>query len=210
MSGEIGNKALLRERAERLQMLDSKVYPGRLATDIVQPVQEVDPQYLGPALGDITLNWGFDSESGSGALELEVVPFSATLNRRVLAIDAQFSLPSDPTPSTAFFRLLYSDGAAFPTPATNYTAIAWYDDLFTSQNGTAVLLNWALNGWGPAATAGRGTPIIINQNSAWEGLVPAGADVRAQFGPNSGLFDANTQVIIRSLYKTWPLGTLEP
>lgn len=208
MSSEIGNKALLRARAERLQILDPKVYPGRLASDVVQPVQEVDPVW--PALETAGLEWGFDSESGSGALELEVVPFSATLNRRVLALDVQFSLPSDPTPTTAFFRVLYSDGPSYPTPATNYTAIANYNDLFTSQNGTAVLLNWALNGWGASAAANRGTPIIINQNSAWDGFVPPGADVRAQFGPNAGLFDANTQVIVRSLYKTWPIGSLEP
>lgn len=137
MSGEIGNKALLRERAERLQMLDSKVYPGRLATDIVQPVQEVDPQYLGPTPSDdeVYYNTALVNLGGIPSTDFELYPATALGRKsRVNCIHLALDVPIDASPASVQIGVYYQlpVGQAFrfldflpATVTSNEVATSW-------------------------------------------------------------------------------------
>jgi len=199
MSGEIGNKALLRERAERLQMMDSKVYPGRLATDIVQPVQEVDPQYLGPQIGVETVDYnsGIRSIAGMTQDDWEIMPAApAGLNTRVNAIHVIVDVPSDAAPSEVQLIIYYQ------VPVGQPFRIVDYKPAFSTQNGALTQYRYAMGG----------SFLMVSGTAAgWHGHVTPLVPLRMSIIKSSGgTFPVGSSLTWSRFVSRWPVGSLPP
>lgn len=199
MSSEIGNKALLRERAERLQILDRKIYPVNLATDVVQPVQEVDPQYMGPVIGAETYAIDSNTEdlSGLSLLNFEIIPATAAdIQSRVNALHFAANIPSDAAPSEVqlFFYYEFAVGQAF--------RIVDLKPWFSTVNGSLTQVRYALGG---------SFVVVSGTNSGWHGYIPPTVPIRCSIVKSSGgTFPAGSELIWHWFKSNWPVGSLPP
>jgi len=197
MSSEIGNKALLRARAEELQILDRKIFPVNLATDVVQPVLEVNPRYLGPAMGVETVDYnsGIVSLAGVSQVDFEIYPAVADFNTHINAIHARIDVPTDASPSEVQLFIYYE------LPVGQPFRIVDLKPAFSTA-GSLVQYRYALGG---------SFVVVSGTSSAWDGhvtpLVPLRMSVIKSNGTN---FPTGSEVNWSRFASLWPVGSIRP
>lgn len=201
MSSEIGRKDKLQAASNRLSLLGTRQISSRLDTTSVKPVLEIDPQYLGPTVGD----WGVDFNSGSvdlsglAASNTLIIPALAGLNAYVQTLELNFSVPADAAPATVQLRGYYDMPVGQPFRAFDFL------DLFATTGG-GVLMRFALGGFTDLNTA-RTTRV-----TSWDGFLPAEVPFRLEVEKAIGgiAFPFGSSFQWRRLLWTWPVGTLKP
>lgn len=199
-SSEIGRKDKLKAASERLQLLNVKQLPSALDTTRIQPVFEIDPQPVAPAIGPETVDYSggnIVSLAGVGSVDLEILPAPpANLNTRVNAISFRIDVPSDPAPTEVQLFMYYQ------LPVGQPFRIIDFKPAFSTATGALTQYRYALGG---------SFVVVSGTSSGWHGhvtpLVPLRVSVVRSAG---GTFPAASQLIWDRFVSQWPVGTLAP
>lgn len=199
MGSEIGNKPLLKEASERLELLGIRQMPSNLDTTRVQPVYEIAPQYLGPEIGVETVDYnsGIRSIAGMTQDDWEIMPAAAAnLNTRVNAIHLLVDVPSDAAPSEVQFIIYYQ------LPVGQPFRIVDYKPAFSTVNGSLTQYRYAMGG---------NFLVVSGTASGWHGYVTPLVPLRMSIIKSSGgTFPAGSSLTWSRFVSRWPVGTLPP
>lgn len=206
MSAEIINKALLRARAERLQIQDPRVYANRIDVSQVIPVQEIDPVQppLLPTSAEQTVS--YDTEivdiSGLASYTAEIFPAQDGLHAVMLSLGFRFSGDADGSPSYVRFRVSYE------LPVGQQYAIIDSSKLFYTNGASAWSERFAMGGW--SADMASPNPVVVG-SWPWPGYIPPEVPIRITLDKsNTTVFPANCLLEWHRFATLWPVGTLRP
>lgn len=192
MSAEIGNKSLLRQVADFLEILDLKVMAGKLKTDAVIPVIDI----------------GRGGFGGSPALEIESVSSSSSLGgttggsapgvytningpSRCLAFHMNLNAPVGAAATDLIdLRIFFTSGDE--STETNIVRLKPWD----RQNTSAYTRYFAM--WGSQTVDGSqgGRPF----SSGWNGYIPERVSFGWELSLITGTFPAGTEITYTGLF----------
>jgi|SRR5690606_19864298 len=201
---EIGNKALLRARAERLQILDQRVYPQQLATDRVIPVQEVDPLPPPPQLGTFSIEEQETSAYpllGLSTLNLQIYQ-TGDWWAKTLGLGFSVYSPVDPAPSAFRLAVLIAQSS---TPLSQVPVVDLDEAGYTPPSAPWTS-RFALGGYTYYAGSSRSNHAAWT----WDGLVPPNSVLYMLLTRASGAFVAGSLLDWKWLGVRWPVGSVRP